>query len=103
MTSAESQKILIAPKFGDAHCIAAVKHLEDVAAAREAAAKCRHKKCRYCLGKSEWAVEMIGASVTCATALEQTTPFAIALWGWELRRYWRRGENERDMLCLPVN
>ena len=51
MTSAESQKILIAPKFGDAHCIAAVKHLEDVAAAREAAAKCRHKKCRYCLGK----------------------------------------------------
>ena len=50
MTSAESQKILIAPKFGDAHCIAAVKHLEDVAAAREAAKKCRHKKCRYCVG-----------------------------------------------------
>ena len=51
MTSAEAQKLLTAPKFGDAHCIAAVKHLEDVAAAREAAAKCRHKKCRYCLGK----------------------------------------------------
>ena len=51
MTSAEAQNILTVPKFGDAHCIAAVKYLEDVAAAREAAAKCRHKKCRYCLGK----------------------------------------------------
>ena len=50
MTSAEAQNILTVPKFGDARCIAAVKHLEDVAAAREAMAKCRHKKCRWCGG-----------------------------------------------------
>ena len=30
-------------------------------------------------------------------------PLADASIIWILRRYWRRGENERDMLCLPVN
>ena len=51
MTSTEALRILAVPKFGDPAHIAAVHYLEDVALAREAAAKCRHKKCRYCLGK----------------------------------------------------
>ena len=53
MTSAEALRILAAPKFGNLAHIAAVKHLEDVALAREARAKCRHKKCLDCDGRGK--------------------------------------------------
>jgi hypothetical protein len=54
MTSLEAFAILTAPRFGDPKHIAAVKHLSDVEAAREAFGKCRHKKCGWCKGSGTW-------------------------------------------------
>ena len=53
MTSREALLILSAPRFGDQQHIAAVKHIEDVEAAREAFAICRHKRCRFCDGSGK--------------------------------------------------